>query len=98
MKASFIIPGLIASLLITGCASEQPLSITPQKEDSRSQEGKEEGETSNNRMICKYRPITGSRFKQKTCMTEEEWETMSRRSQETLNKQRQRGAQGNPDG
>ncbi|MFC6634778.1 hypothetical protein [Microbulbifer taiwanensis] len=32
------------------------------------------------RKICKERAITGSRFKQRTCMTAKEWETMSHES------------------
>ena len=34
--------------------------------------------------ICKVRPITGSRFKQKTCMTAKEWENMSYETKKML--------------
>ncbi|WP_299596002.1 hypothetical protein [uncultured Microbulbifer sp.] len=34
--------------------------------------------------ICKVRAITGSRFKQKTCMTQEEWDRMAYETKKML--------------
>lgn len=39
-----------------------------------------------NQVICKERAITGSRFKQKTCMTAEEWKSMSYESKKIVDK------------
>ena len=39
-----------------------------------------------NQVICKDRAITGSRFKQRTCMTAQEWETMSHESKKMVDK------------
>ncbi|QIL89952.1 hypothetical protein GNX18_09435 [Microbulbifer sp. SH-1] len=38
----------------------------------------------NEEKICKVRAITGSRFKQKTCMTEKEWENMAYETKKML--------------
>ena len=34
--------------------------------------------------ICKVRAITGSRFKQKTCMTQEQWDRMAYETKKML--------------
>lgn len=63
--------------VLAGCASgagENPAatSSTEQKSEAASNLAANNEEEK----ICKVRPITGSRFKQKTCMTAKEWENM----------------------
>lgn len=84
---------------IAGCTSSAEESVGI--ESSRS---KESGLASNStsremaREICKTRPITGSRFTKKTCMTKEEWERLARQSARVVNNQSQRGVSGSADG
>ena len=40
--------------------------------------------TAKEEKICKVRAITGSRFKQKTCMTQEEWDRMAYETRKML--------------
>ncbi|GAA5445776.1 hypothetical protein Misp06_03981 [Microbulbifer sp. NBRC 101763] len=81
--------------LLIGCASEQQQgqNIAPSSQNTNEVES-----NTSNQLICKSRAITGSRFKQKTCMTAEEWKRMSRESSNMVNNQNRKGVLGNPEG
>lgn len=82
MKLKMISYVLLGAGLLVGCASGggDKVSGTPAQGDSETNSlaaAKEE-------KICKVRAITGSRFKQKTCMTQEEWDRMAYETKKML--------------
>ncbi|WP_193165074.1 hypothetical protein [Microbulbifer hainanensis] len=86
-----ILLALAVSLLVA-CASNSPpggeegaISSGSEKATANSMIAKNDIDPQN-RVICKERAITGSRFKQKTCMTAKEWETMSNESKRVVDK------------
>lgn len=99
MKKNTLITALLGAILLIGCASEQHQSqniASTDKETTKAESSLDEDVT--NQLICKSRAITGSRFKQKTCMTAEEWKKMSRESSNMVNNQNRKGMLGNPEG
>ncbi|QFT53727.1 hypothetical protein FIU95_03955 [Microbulbifer sp. THAF38] len=86
--------------LLTGCANDssykQQVNTTGNESAQTSQRNLTED--TSNQLICKSRAITGSRFKQKTCMSAEEWKKMSHESSKMLSKQNRKGVLGNPEG
>ncbi|WP_299586715.1 hypothetical protein [uncultured Microbulbifer sp.] len=100
MKCKGLFVTILGLGLLAGCASEPSYN---QKENTTGNESVQVSqsnlaENTSNQLICKSRAITGSRFKQKTCMTAEEWKRMSRESSNMVNNQNRKGVLGNPDG
>jgi len=58
-------------------------------------ETQEVAEVVQDRVICKRRIITGSRFKKKTCMKWSEWKTMENQAQGLVGDAQRRGTYGN---
>ena len=88
-------------LTLVACTSSEPKTdeITgSQLAASSGSENKAEVAEPKDQMICKDRPITGSRFKQKTCMTAEQWRNMANGSKNMVESAVRVGVQGNPDG
>ncbi|SHF57012.1 hypothetical protein SAMN04487965_2273 [Microbulbifer donghaiensis] len=85
MKIKFFLALALSCSVLAGCTSgaseEQPVSPVAQSSGTASLVANEE-----DGKICKVRAITGSRFKQKTCMTAEEWENMAYESKKGLDK------------
>ena len=85
MKLNVLFALLLGFGVLTGCASGANEAGSPvqgtveEKGAATSNLAKNEEEK-----ICKVRPITGSRFKQKTCMTAKEWENMSYETKKML--------------
>ncbi|WP_346839034.1 hypothetical protein [Microbulbifer sp. SAOS-129_SWC] len=74
--------------LLAACSSTAPVAekaAAPAQPGASSTIAKNEIDPKN-QVICKERAITGSRFKQKTCMTAKEWETMSHESKRMVDK------------
>ncbi|WP_250459620.1 hypothetical protein [Microbulbifer litoralis] len=77
MKVNLFLFAVLGFSFLVGCASgvgDNQIAATSssgQKSESSNSSAQEK-----EKKICKVRPITGSRFKQKTCMTAEEWENM----------------------
>ena len=78
MKLNVLLFAALGFGVLAGCASgagESPAAASaPASQESEVASNLAEG--GEERKICKVRPITGSRFKQKTCMTAKEWENM----------------------
>jgi len=100
MKYKGLLFAILGLGLLTGCASEQSKNqrVVASVGESKQSPPNNLSEDTNNRLICKSRAITGSRFKQKTCMTAEEWERMSRESTDMVKSQGRKGVLGNPEG
>lgn len=85
MKKNFVLVLALGFSALTGCTSgageEQPGSTVAKDSRSASLAANDE-----DGKICKVRAIIGSRFKQKTCMTAEEWENMAYESKKGLDK------------
>lgn len=84
MKLKFLLSVLLVAGYLVGCASvapqgeiEAPVAVAEENGGANLAKNEEE-------KICKVRPITGSRFKQKTCMTEKEWENMAHETKKML--------------
>ncbi|WP_323846794.1 hypothetical protein [Microbulbifer magnicolonia] len=87
MKMKLLVMALCFGVL-AGCASnaseEQPVSAAAHKSGATSETSKSLAADKEEEKICKVRPITGSRFKQKTCMTAKEWENMAYETKKML--------------
>jgi len=82
MKLKIIFCVLLGISLLAGCASgggEEASSAAAQGDSAPNSLAAAEEEK-----ICKVRAITGSRFKQKTCMTQEEWDRMAYETKKML--------------
>ncbi|WP_237058559.1 hypothetical protein [Microbulbifer sediminum] len=84
LKTKFLL--LLVIGFLAACAGNPDLNNA--NEGSASQAKAVSGTNLNpkDQEICKYRQITGSRFKQKTCMTAAEWENMSYETRKMLDK------------
>jgi hypothetical protein len=63
-------------LLVAFAICAPALTVVPAAADNGSQDG--------DRMICKYRQQTGTRFKTKTCKTAAQWEAMAEEHRNAL--------------
>ncbi|WP_406828169.1 hypothetical protein [Microbulbifer sp. ARAS458-1] len=81
MKLKMIFCVLLGMGLLAGCASG-----TGEKAPAANQGGSASNSlaATEEEKICKVRAITGSRFKQKTCMTQEEWDRMAYETKKML--------------
>ena len=95
MKASLLLPGLGAALLIGNPAlaqetpSEKEIVVsgeTPAADPSKDP----------NEVVCKHRKQSTSRFTKKTCKTRKDWDELAVRSREQL--EEMRPAQGQASG
>ncbi|WP_444934926.1 hypothetical protein [Microbulbifer sp. JTAC008] len=101
MGLKVALAGLCTVVLVGACASKPVVDEGGANNDlatASSSDAGSQAETSESRLICKVRSITGSRFKEKTCMTAEEWKSVAEASKSMVNSASRRGAQGNPDG
>lgn len=87
MRTFHIITTFAILSLLVACSSNTPMqqNVADSSVEDPSKTTSETVVAQNNthekeQQICKVRAITGSRFKQKTCMTAKEWETMSHES------------------
>lgn len=87
---------LLAACANTGMSTDSSFENSTAEASGAENSGK--ATAPKNQMICKERAITGSRFKQKTCMTAEEWRNMAQGSQRMINDASRTGVHGNPDG
>jgi hypothetical protein len=69
-----------SKMLIMAAAATVAIMATPAGHASSSPKAKADGD----RMVCKYRQETGTRFKKKTCMTAAQWEEMANNHQAGL--------------
>ncbi|WP_444914701.1 hypothetical protein [Microbulbifer sp. TRSA007] len=95
MGLKAVLVGLCTIMLVGGCATKSVVDDEGAKNDLA---GASTGntESSESRLVCKVRSITGSRFKEKTCMTVEEWQSVAEDSKNMVDSARRKGAQGNP--
>ncbi|WP_428820390.1 hypothetical protein [Microbulbifer sp. MCCC 1A16149] len=82
MKLKMILCVGLGLGLLAGCASDggEKAPVAAAQGDSATNSLATEKEEK----ICKVRAITGSRFKQKTCMTQEEWDRMAYETRKML--------------
>lgn len=69
---------------LAGCVSGANEDQSAGAADERKSESVASLAKNEEEKICKVRSITGSRFKQKTCMTEKEWENMAYETKKML--------------
>lgn len=101
MSLRIALTGFCTLVLISGCANRPPAGVNDTGNslaNVSNSESKGQTTLSKDQMICKVRTITGSRFKQKTCMTAEEWKNMAEGSKNMVTTANRIGFQGNPDG
>lgn len=101
MNLKIVSIGFCTLVLVAACTSTPSGGVdhTRSKLASASSNVSEgQVESPKDQMICKVRPITGSRFKQKTCMTAQEWKNMAEGSKDMVNAASRTSVQGNPDG
>jgi hypothetical protein len=74
---------------LAACAGNAPTATDTQTQNIKAAtqtSAQKSNLSAENQEICKVRQITGSRFKQKTCMTAAEWENMARESKNMVDK------------
>lgn len=100
--------GILALILLGGCAASPPAQTSatektePQAVAARDLV-KDRGETviaqeNKDDLICRTVKPTGSRFGQKTCLTKEEWQSISDGGRRAADKLLRGGMQGQPTG
>ncbi|WP_444942788.1 hypothetical protein ACJJIK_11225 [Microbulbifer sp. ZKSA006] len=93
LKAALV--GICTVMLISACATKPAVDEADARNDlAATSNGSTD--SSESRLVCKVRSITGSRFKEKTCMTVEEWKGVAEASKNVVDSARRKGAQGNP--
>jgi hypothetical protein len=92
---------IVACSFLAACASNAPAETDMRAQNVEAATrapAEKQNLNAEDQEICKVRPITGSRFKQKTCMTAAEWENMSHESKSMVGSAARKGVLGNPDG
>lgn len=74
--------------------TQDPIAVA--ETDSIDESQSVEDDESEDRLICRRTAIIGSKFKKRICATAEEWETLSRRGQDTTKEFQRRGKGNEP--
>lgn len=82
MKLKMICSVFLALGILSGCASGAGEKAA--SSDNQNTSASNSLAATEDKKICKVRAITGSRFKQKTCMTQEEWDRMAYETKKML--------------